>query len=191
MKKLIVIDMDHTILDTVGLKEGLGVVLNNNPNMSATEIVKYFNDGDERIEEYIKNNVNNFLFDGVDEKLKELNKNAKVILLTYGLVSFQLLKTKVLPVEYFDDIILTEDDKLKVKVMREVHEKYNDYEIHFINDNWRQNEAIKKELDGKIIVKDVDNYGEKKGNDIGNILGQIILDFHNLKKKIKEKNVKD
>jgi len=40
-------------------------------------------------------------------------------------------------------------------------------------------------------VKDVDNYGEKKGNNIGNILGQIILDFHNLKKKIKEKNVKD
>ncbi len=174
MNNVYIIDMDNTILNTREFKRELGLFLTDgkNNNISNNEILQYFINEEERVKEFFDKGIENFLFDGVSDKILELKKGGKTILLTHGLIDFQLLKTNALPIELFDKVILTDANKGD-EVQEILNDFSNDDKIYFINDRIDQNEDIEKRFFGKVKVISINNYDDIEELKIKNIFKKL------------------
>jgi len=170
----IIFDLDHTLLNTNGFKNGLAKALGISDQVFTDTYQKILNRGgiyniDEHIsmllkKGYIKRTdkikeqvkilfsaIDDYLFPEAEQILQDAKRRCRrLILLTYGNVDWQKRKVINLKIKhYFDKIIFTDGEKSKeIEFL-----KHLTGDIIIVNDNDRESLMIKESLGrGKIFL---------------------------------------
>jgi len=172
---IIIFDLDHTLLDTHRFKNGLAKALGISEQVFTDTYKKQFLDREkvynidehilmllkkgyiettEKIKEQIKilfSAIDDYLFPEAEQILKDAKKRGhRLILLTYGSVSWQKRKVADLKIKhYFDKIIFTDCEKsTEIEFLKHLPES-----VVIVNDNAREALMIKEALGrGKIFL---------------------------------------
>lgn len=172
-EKIYIFDLDHTLLNARNLREDLGIIIENNRNIESEKIWKIFSSKSGEIENFFRNNIKNYLFPNVLEKIRKIRH--KKILLSYGKKEFQKSKIDFLGIkDCFDQIIITEVHK--IKTIEKIAQDNKDKEIFFLNDNYNKRFSENKDISEKIPrirILEVDNYDEDENKKLENILDKV------------------
>lgn len=173
-EEIYIFDLDHTLFNAKKFREDLGLLIENDKNIISEKIWKAFENKDQKLINFIKNKTKEYLFKNVYDNLEKIK--TKKILLTYGNLEFQKLKTNTLCLEkIFQKIIIT--DKNKINFLIKFAEENKDKKIIFINDTYNKRFSENKEVGRKIpeiTIFEVDNYKSQRKKTISDIFKKIL-----------------
>ncbi len=184
-EKIYIFDLDHTLLNSLKFRQDIGLLLENNPEISSENIWSHFAAKDERLINFIKEKTKDYLFDDTLENLEKVKD--KKVLLTFGSLEFQKLKVEALNFnEVFDQVFLTDENKMNF--LESFISENSTKEIFFINDNnnkrFRENDEVRK-LFPEVKVIDINNYDDEE---LGIPISQLFKDSFNKEKTAEIKN---